>query len=49
MTDKPNQRFDQLLKAMVHGETPKTSDAKSEREPDQRTLRHKKPNDDQSS
>lgn len=41
--NKTDVRFDQLLKAMVQGETPKASDAKIEREPDRRTFRHKKP------
>ena len=43
MTDNSNERFDQLLKAMVKGETPKASNEKQEREPDARTFRHKKP------
>ncbi len=37
-----NERFDQLLGAMVQGETPKASNEKLEREPDGRTFRHKK-------
>ena len=36
------ERFDQLLKAMVQGETPKASNEKLGREPDARTFRHKK-------
>lgn len=41
-----NERFDKLLKAMVQGETPKASAAKTERETDRRTWRHKKPTND---
>jgi hypothetical protein len=43
--NETNDRFDQLLKAMVQGETPKASNEKQEREPDARTFRHKKPKD----
>ena len=43
MADKPDERFDKLLKAMAEGEKP--SEAKPKAEPDARTFRHKRPND----
>jgi hypothetical protein len=42
-----NERFEQLLKAMVQGETPKASNEKRELEPDARTFRHKRATKDQ--
>lgn len=39
--EKREVEFDNLLKAMVNGETPKVSNEKLEREPDARTFRHK--------
>lgn len=42
MNDSTNERFELLLKAMVQGETPKASNEKRERDPDSRTLRHKR-------
>jgi hypothetical protein len=45
MNDKPTQRFDRLLKAMVQGEPPKRRNEAAERKPGQSVPESNNPQD----